>query len=99
MKRIVEDTVKSRCIMDANKSNVYIAMLDGREVLLVTQVAGTVGYISTALSFHATSKVVVDTSAKHITLTGLLEDYVKTGYEVYEFDTIAEAMDYIAKNI
>ena len=99
MKRIVGDTVKTKHFMDANKSNVYIAMLDGREALLVTQVAGTLAYITTALSVHATNKVVVDASAEHATLTGLLEDFVNTGYEVCEFDSIVDALDYLSKNM
>ena len=99
MKRIIEDTINTRCFKDADKRNVYVAMLDGRQALLVTNVWPGNRYTSTTFSAHTTRKVAVDVKAVPLLLTELLDDYIKTGYEVYEFDSIAEALDYIAKNI
>ena len=36
MKRVISEKVDTRFFKDADKSKVYIAVLDGREVLLVT---------------------------------------------------------------
>ena len=99
MKRIVGDSIDSTYFKDAKTSNVYVALLDGRQALLVTNVCSGNHYTCTTFSAHTTRKLAVDVKAGPLLLTELLDDYIKTGYDVYEFDTIQEALDYIAKNI
>lgn len=99
MKRIVGDNVDSVYFKDAKNSNIYVALLDGRQALLVTNVSSGNHYTSTILGVHTTRKVAVDVKAVPLLLTELLDDYIKTGYEVYEFDSLVKALDYIAKNI
>ena len=99
MKRVVADKTDTTFFKDADKSKVYIAMLDGREVLLVTYDVYQQYYTAVALGVHATRKATVSSAATCIALASILNDYIQTGYEVYEFDGLVEALKYITENI
>ena len=99
IKRVVGDKVGTAFFRDADKNKVYVAMLDGREALLVTYDVYQQYYTAVALGVHATNKVTIDSDATCIVLAALLKDYIKAGYAVYEFDGIVEALKYITENI
>lgn len=99
MKRVVADKVDTRFFRDADKSKVYVTILDGREALLVTYDGCSGEYTSVTLRVHTTRKVQIDTDDLFVELTRLLDDYINTGYAVYEFDGIVEALKYITENI
>ena len=77
----------------------YVTILDGREALLVTYDVYQQDYTAVALDVHATNKVTIATDILFVELTKLLDEYIKIGYDVYEFNSLVEALKYITENI
>ena len=99
MKRVISNKVDTRFFKDADKSKVYVTILDGRQALLVTYDVFREYHTSVTLGVHTTNKVLIDSGEDCMELTGLLDDYISTGYAVYEFDSLVEALKYITDNI
>lgn len=99
MKKVIVDKVDTVFFKETDKSKVYVTILDGREALLVTYVAGSGKYTAVALGVHPTRKVQIDTDMLFVELTNLLDGYIATGYDVYEFESLVEALKYITENI
>lgn len=99
MKRVISNKVPTTFFKDADKSKVYLTILDGREAVLVAYDSYHEDYTSVTLAAHATRKISTDTFESGVELTHLLDGYIKTGYDVYEFDGLVEALKYITDNI
>lgn len=99
MKKVIAEKVTTTFCNDADKSKVYVTILDGRQALLVTYDVFREEYTSVTLSVHCLRKVLTDSGEDCVGLTTLLHDYIATGYNVYECDSLVEALMYITDNI